>query len=118
MSESNTPHCSPQILLEMAGEDREIFLQLLDIFFRESREQFAKMKSAAEANDLVNCGNHSHSLKGSVGTLGANRLVQMLQTLEDDCHQKRNKCGAERISMIREELNRVRIEVQNFVAAF
>jgi HPt (histidine-containing phosphotransfer) domain-containing protein len=116
MSTPNAKHCSPEILLEMAGNDREIFLQLVEIFFRESRNQFVELKSAAAAGDLMRCGNHSHSLKGTVGALGADNLVKMLQKLEDDCHQKRGNCGAERVAMMSDELNRVRIEVRQFVA--
>lgn len=118
MTKSSEKHCAPEILLEMAGENSDIFIQLIEIFFRESRNQFTEIKSAAAIGDIVKCGNHCHSLKGTVGALGADNLVQMLQKLEDDCNQKRGDCGAARIAMLSDELHRVRTEVQKFIAHF
>ena len=118
MSKSSPKRCAPENLFEMAGENSEIFLQLIEIFFRESRNQFTEMKSAAAIGDMVKCGNYCHSLKGTVGALGADNLVQMLQKLEDDCHQKRGDCGTARIAMVGVELHRVRTEVQKFIAHF
>jgi HPt (histidine-containing phosphotransfer) domain-containing protein len=111
-------HCQPGLLLETVGDDREVFLQLVEIFMRESAEKCELLRLAAAAADFEQLGFQSHALKGTVGPLGARALVQMLLLMEDECGRKQCICDAERISMIDEELSHVRREMQQFIAHF
>jgi HPt (histidine-containing phosphotransfer) domain-containing protein len=116
MTIPNDRHCMPELLLETVDGDKEIFLELAEIFFREGDGKFSGLKAAAAAGDLGKLGHESHSLKGVVGPLGAAKLVEMLQALENDCNQGKCVCDAVRISGIDEELSQVRTEMQEFMA--
>ncbi len=108
-------HCRPALMLEIVDGDREIFLQLAEIFRRESVVIFERMRTAAAAADLKELGSQSHSLKGTVGPLEADELVKMLLQIEDECNERQCICDESRLSMIANELNQVRIELQQFI---
>lgn len=117
MTKPNNTHCDPAVLLETVGDDRDIFLELIEIFFRESASKFIQLKSAAAAGDVLKCGQYSHALKGTVGPLDATALMYMLQDLEDECRQQRFDCDPARVSAIGHELNQVKAEVQQFLGS-
>jgi HPt (histidine-containing phosphotransfer) domain-containing protein len=104
------------MLLETVGDDQEVFLQLVDIFNSESAEKLANMRQAATASDFTALGHHSHALKGTVGPLGADALVQMLIQIEDECDRNECSCDEQRLQVVESELSQVRSEVQQFVA--
>ncbi|HSY29246.1 MAG TPA: Hpt domain-containing protein [Burkholderiaceae bacterium] len=105
-------------MLEIVGGDREIFLQLAEIFRRESVAIFEKMRSAAGMHNFKELGDQSHSLKGTVGPLGADELVKMLLQIEDECNELQCICDENRLSKIDNELSQIQIELQQFVDRF
>lgn len=116
MDATRYTHCQPGLLLETVGEDREIFLQLVDIYVDESAEKLKKMRQAATASDFEQLRQHSHALKGTVGPLGAEALMQMLIQVEDECDRKQCQCDEARMLSIERESDLVRQEVRDFVA--
>ncbi len=115
MNRSSFTHCNPAALLNEVGGDAATFRMLADVFFRESRNKFAALKLAAQADDMPALGAHSHALKGTVGPLAPARLLQMLQILEDECHQQRCRCGPSRLAALHSELSAVAAELRQFM---
>ncbi|HXA47836.1 MAG TPA: Hpt domain-containing protein [Burkholderiaceae bacterium] len=111
-------HCQPELMLENVGDDRDIFLQLAEIFQRESVKIFGEMKAAASALDFEQLGRQSHSLKGTVGPLGADKLVEMLIQIEEECNRNQRVCDENAIAKIDNELAHVQMELQQFVDNF
>lgn len=111
-------HCQPDFLLETVGGDREIFLELAEIFARESNDGFARLTLAAKAGDIGQMGYQSHSLKGTVGPLGASALVDMLFAIEEECEQRQCVCDDQRLACIEQELQQVQREMAHYVAHF
>lgn len=108
-------HCNPFLLMETVDNDHEVFLQLHEIFLRDGMEKFERMTQTASTGDLDHLGRASHALKGTVGPLGANQLVKMLQEIEDECNHHRCLCGQERLDLIRMEMEAVKREMDHFV---
>ncbi|MBC7502704.1 MAG: Hpt domain-containing protein [Herminiimonas sp.] len=109
-------HCKPALLLDTVGGDREVFLELAEIFVRESTECLAHLTSAAQAGNIVQMGYQSHSLKGTVGPLGANTLTAMLFAIEEECSRKECVCDKQRLARILTELQQVNREMQHYIA--
>jgi HPt (histidine-containing phosphotransfer) domain-containing protein len=111
-------HSNPVELLENVGDDRETFLQLATIFRTESVAIFGRMRDAAAKGDLLELGRESHSLKGTVGPLGANQLMQMLLDIEDECKSGNCVCDTARLAGVEDELKMVALELANFIDQF
>jgi HPt (histidine-containing phosphotransfer) domain-containing protein len=111
-------HCHPELMLDNVGGDREIFLQLAEIYKHESVKIFGQMQIAADAQDFNELGRQSHSLKGTVGPLGADDLVKILIQIEDECNRKQCQCDANRLTSIRDELAHIGTELQSFIDSF
>jgi HPt (histidine-containing phosphotransfer) domain-containing protein len=111
-------HSRPAELLENIGDDKETFLQLADIFRRESLVIFTRVRDAAAKGDLPELGRESHSLKGTVGPLGADQLVQMLLDIEDECRRGDCVCDATRLAGVEKELKSVGAELAYFIEQF
>jgi HPt (histidine-containing phosphotransfer) domain-containing protein len=111
-------HSRPMELLENVGDDKEIFLQLVDIFRRESAVIFERMREAARVRNLSDLGRQSHALKGTVGPLGADQLVQMLLDIEDECKRGDCVCDEFRLTGVEDELKSVGAEIEDFINRF
>jgi HPt (histidine-containing phosphotransfer) domain-containing protein len=111
-------HSRPSELLGNVGDDKETFLLLVDIFRRESVIIFGRMREAAAKRDLPELGRQSHSLKGTVGPLGADQLVQMLLDIEDECKQGNCICDDRRLAVIEDEIKIVGAEIDDFIRRF
>jgi len=116
MSVSEYKHSQPGMLMETVGDDKEIFLQLIDIFFSESAEKFEKVREAAKASNFEQLGRQCHALKGTVGPLGTDRLVQLLLEIEDECDHGACVCDEQRIALVAKELESACEEVRHYVA--
>ena len=109
-------HSRPNELLDNVGGDWETFLQLAGIFRRESVVIMARIRNAAICDNLLDLGRQSHSLKGTVGPLGADQFVQMLLDIEDECHRGNCHCDEARLTVLEDELRQVRAELEEFIA--
>jgi HPt (histidine-containing phosphotransfer) domain-containing protein len=109
-------HCHPELLLEMVGGDRDIFLQLVDIFKRESMEKLQAMRQAVEQGNLPQLAFNSHALKGTVGPLGVDALVEELVRIEDECNRGQAGCDAQKLAELAQQVEAIRLEVEHFVA--
>jgi two-component system sensor histidine kinase/response regulator len=117
MSRSDSPHCRPQELLDTLGGDRAIFLELVEVFERESGAKLGAMQAAAAAADWPLLGRQAHALKGTVGPLAADALVRMLQQIEEDCRAGALADGAARVAAIEAELAAVSADVRQYTTA-
>ena len=115
MNSTYYTHCQPGLLLENIGGDQEIFLQLAEIFQRESVAIFERMRAAALASNFEQLGRESHSLKGTVGPLGADKLVDMLVEIEDECNSSQCVCDERKLLAIADALHHVRTELRHFI---
>ena len=116
MNSPQYDHSQPGLLLEIVGDDQEMFLQLAEIFVRESAEKFQNMRIAMAASDFTQLGRQSHALKGTVGPLGADALVEELVKIEEECNASQFQRDDARLDALEVELNQVKRELQLFIA--
>ena len=116
MNSNAYQYCQPAMLFETVGEDREVFLMLIEIFERDSAEKLDKMNQALARQDFEQLGFLSHALKGTVGPLGANALMQTLLRIEAECERRECRADMHTMQEIDRCLGNMRAEIADFVA--
>jgi len=73
--------------LERVGGNKSLLVTLLKRFSQTQAQSMERIKEFLEANDAKSAIREAHTLKGLAGNIGAQRLFEMAQTLEE--HLKR-----------------------------
>lgn len=71
-----------QDALARVGEDTEFFVELLQMFFSGLSEQLQRLEKNISTSNFADLGECAHSLKGSLGNLGASRCQNAALLLE------------------------------------
>lgn len=70
-------------LRELESVDPGLLTTLIETFLRETPRQLEAITRAVRANDAMNVATLGHSLKGSAGALGARRLSNLCDQLQE-----------------------------------
>ena len=73
--------------LDRVQDDKELFLELLDIFQEDYTEKRRQLGQFVAANDLEQTANTAHSLKGAAGNIsaaGVNKVCAQIEQLAED----------------------------------
>lgn len=68
--------------LERVQDDRELFLELLDIFSRDFKDKRQHMEKFMQKNNMEGLRDIAHSLKGAAGNISAEKIYSTCVTLE------------------------------------
>lgn len=71
-------------ILELAGGEDFILVELFQSFLEDAQELSESIKSAADSSDWEKLKFDVHTLKGLCGTIGANPLFEVCKVLNDD----------------------------------
>jgi HPt (histidine-containing phosphotransfer) domain-containing protein len=116
VSDAAFPACEPRLLLDIVNGERAVFRSLAEILKRETLLRFDAIVAAAAAGDARAMGFAAHSLKGTVGTVGAARAVAQLLALEQAGLREERVCDAAAQANLRLELQAIRDEVDDFLS--
>ena len=108
--------CQPSLLLDAVDGDRAVFFELAEVFREESVSRYDDIARAAAAGALNDMGFEAHSLKGTVGAVGAQALVALLQDIEHAGLRHHRPCTGEQLAQLRELLQSARDDMARFVA--
>ena len=73
---------NPSVLLDAAGQDVQVFLELSATFLDIAPPMFERLQQAITACHTSRITHESHSLKGTVALVGAEHLAGMLGRVE------------------------------------
>jgi len=92
---------------------------LIDSFLRDSAERIAAMRGAAASGDAKALTRTAHALKGSSGTVGANRMTALCDVIEELSRASSMEGLPALIDALAEEFERVRraLEAERSIAA-
>jgi HPt (histidine-containing phosphotransfer) domain-containing protein len=107
--------CTPWLLLESVDGEREIFLELARIVHTETMARYEDIAASAEAGACRDMGFEAHSLKGTVGAVGATELMALLQDIEHAGVKRGEPCSAEQLARLRQLLQLVRDDMDAFI---
>lgn len=69
-------------LLAQTGNDEQLLVELIQLFFADVPLLLQQLKSAAETRDLPGLLRQAHTLKGSISIFGAKSAIQTVLMLE------------------------------------
>jgi HPt (histidine-containing phosphotransfer) domain-containing protein len=67
---------------EQVGGDRELMVEIIDLFFEEGQRQVAEMRLTLASGDFTQLSRLAHTIKGSLGSLRATRARWRAHELE------------------------------------
>jgi HPt (histidine-containing phosphotransfer) domain-containing protein len=115
MNSNGYQYCQPAMLFETVGDDREVFMTLIGIFESDSREKLDKMNHALAGRDFEQLGFLSHALKGTIGPLGAEALMETLLRIEAECERQECHADLQTMQEISRYIDNMRAEIADFV---
>jgi len=68
--------------LARAGDDREFYRELLDLFLEDARQRLTRLESALSAGDLQEVAATAHGIKGAAANLAALRAREIACAIE------------------------------------
>lgn len=75
------------VLYRIQG-DKELLLELVQIFLEDTPRRFKEAALLIEKGDLVELSDVAHSIKGAASNIGANKLWKSFKELEEAAKQK------------------------------
>ncbi|MGK7902408.1 MAG: response regulator [Hormoscilla sp.] len=94
-------------LQEIAGGDRELELELLQIFVEDVQVYLAEAKQALAETDAMVIAKKAHQIKGSTLNMGVNFMPEIAEKLEDQAKASNLLLAAELLTELEQMLKRV-----------
>jgi len=82
MTQPQYQYINPAVLLDAAGQDMQVFVELTRTFLEIAPPMFERLAKAIEAGNLRVITLESHSLKGTVALIGAHLVASLLEQIE------------------------------------
>lgn len=82
VSSSDLPIFEPDKFQAQVAYDRELLVEIIDLFLTERRSQMAEMQAAISSADFTRLSRVAHTIKGSLGSLHASLARSHAQELE------------------------------------
>jgi HPt (histidine-containing phosphotransfer) domain-containing protein len=115
----STPYayrCSqPWLLLQSVDNERDIFIDLAQVFRHETLARYDDIARHAAAGAWRDMAMDAHSLKGTVGIVGAAELMALLVDIEQGGIKRAMPCSAEQLARLADLLAQVRDDMDDFL---
>lgn len=102
--------------LARAGDDREFYRELLDLFIEDASQRLVQLESALSAGDLKEVAATAHSLKGAAANLAAGRAREIAYAIESRGRAGDGAGLAELAGDLGTEIERVAAFARSFTA--
>ena len=80
---TSLPGIDVEKALNALGIDKESYINILQVFGKNNKDYILKMRSAFNKNNWDDLRNLAHSIRGSSGSIGANKLHEISTQIED-----------------------------------
>ncbi|MBF2718756.1 Hpt domain-containing protein [Psychrobacter sp. NG254] len=113
---NNNTQTSEEIVNHEQFEDmrdllEEDFVDLIQVYFKDSQQRIATLRVAQQANDNANGFETAHALKGASANLGTTQLVRLSSQLQEHCRGRRISEQADLVEEIAVALQRAEQEI-------
>jgi HPt (histidine-containing phosphotransfer) domain-containing protein len=108
--------CQPGLLFDAVDRDAGMFLDLAQVFHQETFARYEDIARTSAAGAFSDMGHEAHSLKGTVGAVGAASVVRLLQDIEHAGLRRQQPCSAGQLSQLRQLLQIAREDMDAYVA--
>ena len=90
----------------------EDFVDLIQVYFTDSQQRIADLRSAQQKDDNANGYEIAHALKGASANLGATQLMHLSGQLQEACRERLIAEQAQLIEAVAVALQRVEQEIK------
>ena len=104
-------HIDEVILSDLKEVMEADFNRLITVYFDDARLRLDQLQSLVQAGDLSELRKTAHSIKGSSSNIGAPRLAELLQKLEDMAKADALQNEFLLLNSIHDEFEQVKIEI-------
>jgi len=113
---NNNTQTSEEIINHEQFEDmrdllEEDFVDLIQVYFKDSQQRIATLRVAQQADDNANGFETAHALKGASANLGTTQLVRLSSQLQEHCRGRRISEQADLVEEIAVALQRAEQEI-------
>ncbi|MBH0006085.1 Hpt domain-containing protein [Psychrobacter sp. SWN149] len=113
---NNNTQTSEEIVNHEQFEDmrdllEEDFVDLIQVYFKDSQQRIATLRVAQQADDNANGFETAHALKGASANLGTTQLVRLSSQLQEHCRGRRISEQADLVEEIAVALQRAEQEI-------
>ena len=113
---NNNTQTSEEIVNHEQFEDmrdllEEDFVDLIQVYFKDSQQRIATLRVAQQADDNANGFETAHALKGASANLGTTQLVRLSSQLQEHCRGRRISEHADLVEEIAVALQRAEQEI-------
>jgi two-component system sensor histidine kinase RpfC len=102
-------------LLEGLGSRSDFMERLVGVFIGDSAALMEKMEAAVDAKRFGELRSLVHALKGSAGSIGADRLALACSQLQDVAEGDLRLRGKAHLGRLRADLDRTRVELTDYL---
>lgn len=95
-------------LNQLAGEDVDFAIELLDIFLKDAQNSLTLIERAIAAQSTQALEDSAHALKGASVNVGANAIAQIAQQLEQSARKGSVAQAKERFQELRDRIQTLR----------
>ena len=107
----------PSEAMSRTCDDLELLRELAELFAEHRDQLLAELTQAVAAGDLRRIAEHSHAIKGSIGTFTTRRPFELARQLEF-AGKERNLAACDSIlSELKQSLTALELEVSRFLAS-
>lgn len=116
MTPSGSYRCSrPWLLLESVDNERMVFIELAEVFRNETLARYDDIVRYVAAGACRNMAFEAHSLKGTVGTVGATALMELLLEIEQAGMTHNTLCSHSQLARLSMLLAQARDDMADFL---
>ncbi len=103
--------------LQRLGDDKELYLELLQVFRDESDSMYRAVDDAVSSGEAEQIARAAHTLKGACSNISAVEARRLAAEMESAAKNDNQQRAAELIDALREALESVDNEAQRLISA-
>ena len=116
MTAPGSYRCSrPWLLLESVDNEREVFIELAQVFCNETLARYDDIVRHVAARACRDMAFEAHSLKGTIGTVGADALMELLLEIEHAGMKRNALCSQAELERLSTLLSQARADMADFL---
>ena len=102
------PALDRDVIAKLREEEDNLLVELIDLFNTEVPAQLQELAGALARRDTKTAASIGHTLKGTAGTLGANRMCELAASIDQAARDGLVDPAVAMLEQLRPEIDRVR----------
>jgi len=105
---NDSPTLDRDVIAKLREEEDNLLVELIDLFNTEVPAQLQELAGALARRDTKTAASIGHTLKGTAGTFGANRMCELAANIDQAARDGLVEPAVAMLEQLRPEIDRVR----------